>query len=181
MAPSLRRELISDAYGNVGTLQALAEALCKEEGIFERRPQPHYLTPGPALARSREAIAGSMQPRFQGFADAYVAGLRELPAAERRVLCAAIEAICERPDDELLSGVSMTRLRFDREATNLSHSQRLGHLGELERFQSRLDISPLVMTFNKPAQQVCLIDRRFLFYRKYGTPRWPWSEPDFNL
>jgi hypothetical protein len=181
MAPSLRRELISDAYGNVGTLQALAEALCREEHIVERQSQPRYLTPGPALARSRDRIARSMQPRFQGFADAYVAGLRDRAPAERRVLCAAIEAICARPDDELLSGVSLEQLSFEHEAAVLSHSTRLGHLGGLETFQLQLDISPLVMTFNRHAQRVCLIDRRFLFYRKYGSPRWPWSEPDFDL
>jgi len=181
MASSLRRELIADAYGNVGTLQALAEALCREEGILVRQSQPRYLTPGPTLARSRAAIAGGMQPRFQAFADAYVAGLRGLPADQRHVLCAAIAAICDRPDDELLSGISLDRLAFEQEAAALSHSAQLGHLGGLDRFQSQLDISPLVITFNKHAQQISLIDRRFLFYRKYGAPRWPWAEPDFEL
>jgi hypothetical protein len=179
MSPSLRQELILDAYGNVGTLQALAEALCQEEGIYEHLAQSRYLTPGPALERSRERIASGMQPRFQGFADAYVAGLRELPAPQRHVLHAAIAVICDRPDDELLHGVSLDHLTSARDEAGLAHGELVAALSNVERFQSQLDISPLVMTFNSHAQSLCLIDRRFLFFRKYGTPRWPWHEPDF--
>jgi hypothetical protein len=177
MSPSLRTDLIRDAYGNVGTLQALAEAVCKEAQIFERRNQPTYLTPGPALTRGREQIARGMQPRFQGFADAYVAGLRVLPEAERRVLQAVIETVCARPDDELLSGVMLEHLSAHG-GIGVAHADLIAMLGHLESFQSELDISPLVVTFNRQAQSLSLIDRRFLFYRKYGAPRWPWEEPD---
>jgi hypothetical protein len=177
MSPSLRTDLIRDAYGNVGTLQALAEAVCKEAEIFERRTAPTYLTPGPALTRGREQIARGMQPRFQGFADAYVAGLRVLPEAERRVLQAVIETVCARPDDELLSGVLLEHLSA-RGEIGVAHVDLIAMLSHVERFQSELDISPLVVTFNRHAQSLSLIDRRFLFYRKYGAPRWPWEEPD---
>lgn len=179
MSQPLRRELVADAYGNVGTLQALAEALCLEEGIDEYQPEPIYLTPGPALARCRRQIATGMHPRFQGFADAYVLGLRGLPQAERPVLQAAIEAICSRSDDELLKGVPLDQLGLPANATTL-RADSVRFLGGVERFQAELKISPLVMTFNRHTQAVCLIDRRFLFYRKYADPRWPWSEPGFT-
>jgi hypothetical protein len=180
MSSSLRSELIRDAYGNVGTLQNLAEALCQEAGIFERQADLYYLGVGPALASSREAIARGMQPRFQGFADAYLAGLRELPHAERQVLHAVIALVCDRPDDELLHGVPVVHLGDARDEAGITHVELLRVLGDVDRFQAGLEISPLVMTFNRHAQSVCLIDRRFLFYRKYGTPRWPWHEPGFS-
>jgi len=176
MSQSLRREMVSDAYGNVGTLQALAEALCLEEGIGERQASPVYLTPGPALTRCRERIAKGMHPRFQGFADAYVLGLRELPEPSRPVMQAAIEAVCDRPDDELLRGVPLDQLGIPATA---ARAEMVQSLGRVERFQAELKISPLVMTFDRHSQAVCLIDRRFLFYRKYAAPKWPWSEPGF--
>jgi hypothetical protein len=180
LSPSLRQELIRDAYGNIGTLQALAEALCLQSGVREHQDEPRYLGPGPALTRGRQEIARGMQPRFQQFAEAYVAGLRALSEAERGVLCAAIELICERPDDELLTGVSLDQLADARADAGLSHGDLVATLRGVERFQSELEISPLLMTFNRHAQKLCVIDRRFLFYRRYGTPRWPWDEPDFS-
>ncbi len=176
MSSSLRRELIRDAYGNVGTLQVLAEALCKEAGIFERQLDLAYLVPGPELARGREEIARGMRPRFQGFADAYVAGLRGLPDAERSVLQAAIETVCARPDEELLNGVLLEHVTAAQGDVGVAHAELIGMLARVERFQSELEISPLVLTFNRHTQSLCLIDRRFLFYRKYGAPRWPWEE-----
>jgi len=176
MSQPLRRELVADAYGNVGTLQALAEALCEEEGIRERQAKRVYLTPGPALERCRERIATDMHPRFQGFADAYVRGLRELPEPSRPVMQAAIEAVCDRPDDELLRGVPVDQLGI---AAPPARSEMVQSLGGVEMFQAELKISPLVMTFDRHTQSVCLIDRRFLFYRKYASPKWPWSEPGF--
>jgi hypothetical protein len=180
MSPPLRRELVRDAYGNVGTLQALAEAYCQEAGIYEQQKESVYLTPGPALARGRERIARSMEPRFQGFADAYVAGLQGLPESERRILHAVIEMVCARPDDELLNGLPLDHLRVTQAEVGLAHPELVALLGGVERFQSDLDISPIMMTFNRHAQSVSLIDRRFLFYRKYGTPRWPWDGPTLH-
>ena len=120
-----------------------------------------------------------MHPRFQGFADAYVLGLRGLPQTERPALRAAIEAVCDRPDDELLGGVPIDRLEIPLEKEE--RAQLIEFLGGVERFQAQLKISPLVMTFDRHTQTVCLIDRRFLFYRKYAAPRWPWSEPGFTV
>lgn len=177
MSQSLRRELVADAYGNVGTLQALAGALCEEEGIRGRQDSLAYLTPGPALDRCRKRIATAMHPRFQGFADAYVLGLRELPEPARPVMQAAIEAVCDRPDDELLHGVHVDQLDM---AAPPARAEMLQSLGRVEMFQAELKISPLVMTFDRHTQAVFLIDRRFLFYRKYASPRWPWSEPGFT-
>lgn len=180
MSNTLRQELIRDAYGNVGTLQTLAEEVCKQAGVYERQQDPLYLPPGPNLARARELVAGGMRPRFQNFADAYVAGMRHCDDTERCALHAIVGVVCEQLDDQLLAGVTVDALASAPVAAGLTRADLLAALGRLERFQSELEISPLMLTYNRHAQTVGLIDRRFLFYRKYGTPRWPWDEPDFS-
>lgn len=177
ISPPLRKALVADAYGNVGTLQSLAQALCKSEGIYERRPadKPGYLGLGDTLGQARLKIADGMRSRFQGFADSYLAGLQQLPDPDRTVLQAAIEIVCAHDDEALLRGVPMSQLR-DALNEEITHAELLQCLGGIERFQADLEISPLVMTFDKHAQSICLLDRRFLFYRKYAKPQWPWVE-----
>ena len=177
ISPPLRKALVADAYGNVGTLQSLAQVLCKAEGIYEGRPpnDSGYLALGETLGEARQKIADGMRPRFQGFADSYLAGLQQLPDLEHAVLQTAIELLCAHDDEALLRGVPMSQLR---EVMNeeITHAELLQCLGGIERFQADLEISPLVMTFDKHARTIALLDRRFLFYRKYAKPQWPWVE-----
>lgn len=171
MSKSLRSALVSDAYGNVGTLQALAEALCRHEGIYVRSKDPRYLTPGESLDQSRNEIAAGMGARFEGFADAFLAGVQMLQADERTVFGPVIETLSSRSDDELLDGVSVDSLPH----SAVSMARRYEILNGLERFQSAIEISPLVLTFNRHLHTVSLVDRRLLFFRRYGRPHWPWA------
>jgi hypothetical protein len=177
ISPPLREALVADAYGNVGTLQSLAQALCRAEGIYKRRPadEPGYLGLGDTLGQARLKIADGMRSRFQGFADSYLAGLQQLPDPDRAILQAAIEVVCAHDDEALLRGVPMSQLRGALDA-EITHAELLQCLGGIERFQADLEISPLVMTFDKHIQSLRLLDRRLLFYRKYAKPQWPWVE-----
>jgi hypothetical protein len=75
-------------------------------------------------------------------------------------------------DDELLDGVDPDSLEHAATPAN----RRYEILSGLERFQSAIEISPLVLTFNRHAHTVSLVDRRLLFFRRYGLPRWPWTD-----
>jgi hypothetical protein len=95
-----------------------------------------------------------------------------LQTDERAVLAPVIEMISTRSDDELLDGVSANLLQH----SAVPAARRYEILSGLELFQSAIEISPLVLTFNRHSHAVSLVDRRLLFFRRYGNPRWPWSE-----
>ena len=46
----------------------------------------------------------------------------------------------------------------------------------IDRLQVKIEISPPVLTYHRPGKRVQLVDRSFLFYRKYGAQSWPWDE-----
>lgn len=48
-------------------------------------------------------------------------------------------------------------------------------LEQVPAMQAKIAISPPVMIYNQYSQRVFLADRSFLFCRRYGNPRWPWS------
>lgn len=51
-------------------------------------------------------------------------------------------------------------------------------LERIERLQVKIEISPPVLTYHRAGKRVQLVDRSFLFYRKYGAQSWPWDEGD---
>jgi hypothetical protein len=175
MSASLRTELIEDAHGNVGLLQRLAEQLCKEEGIYETQNHETLLTPGPSLERARAAIAEAMRSRFEGFADNFVKGYRHLRGPGKPAYYHLLRAIADTPDSELLTGVEPRELLA--EIGSGAHLRDVrAALRRIDKFQAGLGISPIVLTYSNHAQRVSLVDRSFLFFRRYGDPRWPWSE-----
>jgi hypothetical protein len=111
-----------------------------------------------------------MRGRFESFADAFLAGVQALQVEERAVLGAVIETLSTHSDDELLDGVPVDSFP---QAPG-SSGRRYEILNGLERFQSAIEISPLVLTFNRHSHTVSLVDRRLLFFRRYGQPTWPW-------
>lgn len=49
-------------------------------------------------------------------------------------------------------------------------------LQKLEELQVDSDGRGLVIAFNEANDEISVIDRRLLFYRKYVTISWPWED-----
>ena len=175
ISTNLRSLLITDAAGNVGLLQQLAETLCREEKIYARQASPRYLTAGPSLDRARRAIASGMKQRFQGFADNFDEAVRHAcpnvhePQAILRKLIAY-------SDEELLQGVKNDALTKSMQASGVHppNPHALSDVMEsLAEAQTTMGICPPVLSYNQHAHKVYVIDRSLLFYRRYGSPHWP--------
>jgi hypothetical protein len=176
-SPKLRSDLVADAAGNVGLLQGLAEQLCREERITERRPDGPLLTSGPSLDRARRAVAEQMGLRFQTFAenlDGAVHRSSKTATVHRQFL----RTFTESADEELVEGMELAVLhdRIIRDSgSSILIAELQEALEEVPAMQAKIAVSPPVMIYNRFGQQVFLADRSFLFYRRYGNPRWPWS------
>jgi hypothetical protein len=46
----------------------------------------------------------------------------------------------------------------------------------VDRLQTKIGIAPPVLTYSSISRKVFVVDRSFLFYRRYGAPAWPWAE-----
>lgn len=182
MSSGLRRELIQDAYGNVGLLQRLAEALCRERGIFFSRRDLPLLRPGRDLENARSAVADSMRGRYVVFVDNFVHGLRRLKVG-LEVYKHILRVVCEAPDDELQAGLDQKQLFYRINSPGIPRIRRsdlVQALRRLDRLQAKIDIRPVVLSYSEASKRVFVVDKSFLFFRKYGAPSWPWLEESFN-
>lgn len=176
MSTQLRQMIINDAAGNVGLLQQLAETICREERVFSRQDSALYLTAGPSLQRARHAVADSMKQRFQGFAENFENAIHDACPGTGQPK-AVLREIISYSDEELLYGIENGVLVNGMYSpTGQSHHlQALCELLEsLAEAQAAMGIRPPVLAYNQHARKVYVADRSLLFFRRYGSPRWPW-------
>ena len=176
MSSNLRRMLVSDAAGNVGLLQQLAEAICREEGMFSRQRTPQYLTAGPSLARARSIVADNMRQRFQAFAENFDGAVRRRLSSACEPL-PILQVLMDCSDEELLQGVnsdSLERRMRDMGAPAMNLSVIGDSLAALGDAHATMGIRPPVISYNQHSRKVHITDQSLLFFRRYGFPKWPW-------
>jgi hypothetical protein len=176
MSSNLRDVLIADAAGNVGLLQQLAEAVCREERIYDGSSGPQYLTPGPSLERARSAVANSMRQRFQAFAENFQEAATQVRPRVREPL-AVLQALLDCDDAELQRGIDsdLLAVRMVKLGHPRARATAVGDLLEcLTETQAAMAVRPPVVTYNAHAGKAYLADQSLLFFRRYGAPRWPW-------
>lgn len=176
MSTQLRQMLINDAASNVGLLQQLAEMVCREERIFTRQEDAVYLTAGPSLQRARHAVAAGMRRRFQGFAENFETAVRGAcgSAAPPKTV---LQKIIACSDEQLLHGIEndvLLKSMYSADVRPRRQHALCELMESLAEAQSAMSIRPPVLVYNQHAGKVYVADRSLLFFRRYGSPRWPW-------
>jgi hypothetical protein len=174
----LSRQMVADAYGNVGLLQQLAEQLCIAHGVFGAQALEVELTLDGRLDTARSIVANSMRGRFKAFADNFVRGMRRMPQG-LEVYRHILETASAVSDEALLEGIDSAELlgqieQHDEAAIRASDLTQA--LDRIDRLQAKINVSPPVLTYNRDSRKLFLGDRSFLFFRQYGSPKWPWTE-----
>jgi hypothetical protein len=183
MADELRSQLVEDAYGNVGLLQRLAEQACLAAGVREdttgkpTRIESHTLDP------ARRAISRQMRPRFQKFADDFVRGMKRMPPGQGLMVYKhLLRAFTDATAAELLAGIDsrelLRRVQASEDGARIRPSDLTQALERVAALQVKLNISPLVLTYERQRRKLFLADRSFLFYREHGSPIWPWQDDE---
>lgn len=173
-------EIVREASGSVGLLQRLAEQLCVAEKVFETAGgmRPKRIVAGSSFLTARGAVAAQMQGRFQTFADNFVRGMRRLPEG-LEVYRHLLQAATEASDDELLAGLDsaalLLRISQQDGGEAIRPSDLTQALERIDKLQVKIGVNPLVLTYSRPSRRLFLADRAFLFYRRHGSPVWPWS------
>lgn len=179
VSQEIKNTMVTDASGNVGLLQRMAEKLCMEADIYETYPDdPLPLEDINLLVQARKAICNEAAERYRRFGWAVPEGFAGSTGAMRRVYMYIIQACVEATDSELLGGMSQVQLIERIRQVNRSVTQKSIReaLARVDKLQSDKDIYPVIITYNDVNRVMTLADRELLFYRKYGGPRWPWED-----
>ncbi|MFM2311554.1 MAG: hypothetical protein RLZZ04_830 [Cyanobacteriota bacterium] len=178
--PVIKEEIVDDANQNVGLLQRVAEKYCYESGIYESSRKIEVLGGQDALVKARNAICSEEAVRYRLFDDVVSRGLRDSGESELKVYQRIVRVFVEATGQDLSDGISradlLTRIQVYEARVRLSDLSAA--LNKIDKLQAVRSISPLILSYNPNAQKIQLVDREFLFYRKYGNPSWSWQETD---
>ena len=177
IAPEIAHRLIDDCFGNVGILQQLMLLLLDEAGIFERCERVTVLDEPECYTRAAEEYARQVNAIYQQFAKVLSAGIRARRDSTG-IYAHAMKAILETPDDQLIRGIGLdelTRITRRREPRISKQNLRVV-LKKLEELQVKgREGRGLVIAFDEGSEEISVVDRQLLFYRKYLPVEWPWD------
>ena len=175
--------MLDDANQNVGLLQRIAEKYCYEANVLEENLRHQTIDDSDALLRCRNVICAEESVRYRLFDDVVSRGLRDSGRSELKVYQRIVRACVEATSQELRDGISraelLTRIQVFEPKIRLSDLSAA--LNKIDRLQADRSISPIVLSYNPSTQRIQLVDREFLFFRKYGAPSWSWTKMDDDL
>jgi hypothetical protein len=180
--PNIRQQIIADASQNVGLLQRIAERFCYYSGVYETVDAAIARTLGDdsALKAARKSICDEEAARYRQFGEAISHGFKASEESELKVYRNIARCAVEASDEELRNGLHYNVV-YDRVSQfnpRIRRSDLTAALQRLNRLQEDRQVSPLVLSYNDKTREMQLVDRELLFYRKYGSPTWPWSEEE---
>lgn len=179
ISPEKTVEVLADATSNVGLLQRILEKYCIELGVFETQPQRRNINDDSALNKARTLICQEESARYKNFAEAVMRGYKGYSNSELQAYKHILKAFLEFTDAEIASGVHRDTI-FQKLSTTSAPVERMSDLSaalnRINRLQVKRKISPLIISYNSNNKIIHLVDKELIFYRKYGTPVWPWQE-----
>jgi hypothetical protein len=115
--------------------------------------------------------------RYRLFDDVVSRGLRDSGESELKVYQRIVRVCVEALSQDLCDGINradlLTRIQVYEPRIRLSDLSAA--LNKIDKLQAARSISPLILSYNPNTQKIQLVDREFLFYRKYGNPSWSWQ------
>lgn len=174
----ITNEILEDANQNVGLLQRIAEKYCRESGIYESGCRTKTMGDRDALTRCRNAICEEESVRYRLFDDVVSRGFQDSGNSELKVYQKIVRVCVEALEQDLRDGISRADLlkRIKVYEPRVRLSDLSAALNNIDRLQANRSISPLIFSYNPNTRKIQLVDREFLFYRKYGNPSWSWQE-----
>lgn len=169
--------IVSDCYNNAGLLQKLVLSYLDEENIDMEPVSIINVNDLSKFELAAMSHAEQLDTLYQQFAKDVSSGIRKRKDATG-IYAHAMAAIVEASDETLLFGFPLDdilAIARGRQPRIIKSNLRTA-LQKLEELQVDEDGRGLVIAFNEATDEVSVIDRRLLFYRKYLTIHWPWED-----
>jgi hypothetical protein len=165
------------AYSNAGILQQLALLTLDEAKIKEKRFMTQHVTDPASVDSATMLYADQLNAVYQQFAKRVSAGIRTRQRSTG-IYAHAIAVIMEATDEELMRGIN-ARIICDRAVkrqTRIQYSNLKAILEKVESLQIDSEGRGLVISYNGVSEEVTIVDRQLLLYRRYATVKWPWED-----
>jgi hypothetical protein len=175
-SPELTSKLVDDSFENAGLLQKLALNTLDEVGIFEEQSGETCIADIAAGEAAGMKYAEQLNPAYQQFAKRVSAGIRSRTDATG-IYAHAMAVIMSESDDALKQGVDLHTIYVKAYAKQprIKKGNLRTVLEKFEGLQIDDDGRGLVLSFNEATDEVHVVDRQVLLYRKYATVKWPWD------
>jgi hypothetical protein len=173
----IQNHLAGLAYSNAGILQQLAlltldEAEFNEKGLFS-----FNVTDRGLVDRAGMTYAEQLNPLYQQFAKNVSTGIRSRPNATG-IYAHSMAVIMDASDDELIRGLHARRIfeRAVKRQNRIQYSNLKAILEKIESLQIDQDGRGLVLGYSSASEELTIVDRQLLLYRRFATVKWPWED-----
>lgn len=175
-SPAIRTKIVEDAFGTVGILQAIALKTLDEHGIFERQLIKQSATDVSNYEYAAATYAEQLNPLYQTFAQRVAKGIRTRKDATG-IYAHMLKVVLDADSIDLTRGLHIDTI-FTRAHGNEPRIQK-GNLRQIltkiDGLQVDEDGRGLILTFDHGKDEVFVVDKQLLTYRKYCTVHWPWA------
>ncbi|MDY0042627.1 MAG: hypothetical protein RBS57_20140 [Desulforhabdus sp.] len=176
-SPEASARLVGLAYSNAGVLQQLTLLALDDAGIHERKNiQKQSLEGVKHVDNAAMEYAEQLNPVYQQFSRLVSSGIRSRKNATG-IYAHAMAVIIDATDVSLVNGLSAKEI-FDQayqRQPRIQLSNLKAILEKIPELQVDEDGRGLVLTYNTATEEVSVVDRQLLLYRRYATVKWPWE------
>lgn len=170
-------KIVGDCYGNIGVLQKIVQTCLMSMDVLSTQVNWTEINNVSSLELSCLQYAEQLNPLYQQFAKVLSDGIRKRDNSTA-IYAHAMNVIVQQSDDKLISGLSRDEIYMIAHAREPRIQSGNMHqiLSKLDSLQIDQDGRNLVLSYNEMTKEVFVVDRQFLFYRKYCTVKWPWED-----
>lgn len=174
---TVKSRLVELAYTNAGVLQQLTLFTLDDAEIEEKTFRSQKLDNLEHVDSAAMEYADQLNPVYQQFSKQVSGGIRSRRNATG-IYAYAMATIIEASDNELINGLSARRI-FE-----VAHSRQdriqFGNLKAILEKIPELQVDDegrgLILTYNSATEEVSVVDRQLLLYRRFATVKWPWED-----
>lgn len=173
----IKRRIVEDSFGTVGTLQNLMLALLDRNGIEQEQKSVFFVTDLERYEEVAMEYADQLNAVYQTFAKRVAKGIRQRKKSTG-IYAHMLKAVMEADDYTLTQGLSTDQIfktASEREARIQKPNLRqiLTKIGALQVDDAGRG---LILAYDDNNDEVTVVDKQLFFYRKYATVRWPWEQ-----
>lgn len=178
ISQAVKNKLVSLSYSNAGLLQQLILTTLDEAGIdevgFARNSYPITVD---HVDTASMLYAEQLNPVYSQFSKRVASGVRTRRNATG-IYAHAMAVIMSATDEELIRGLHAREI-FSRAVIRqerIQYGNLKSILDQLEGLQVDTEGRGLIIAYSRASEEVTIVDRQLLLYRKFATVKWPWEE-----
>jgi hypothetical protein len=174
----IKTKAVRDCFKNAGILQRLILGTLDEAKVYKEQDVTLTVDDKDAYEAACLTYVDELNAIYQTFANRVSSGIRTRNDTTGIYAHAMAVVLDESDDDELSRGVGIDKIYAKAHAR-----QPRIQKGNLHTILSRIEVLQvddagrgLVLVYNERDQEVTVVDRQLLLYRRYATVKWPWED-----